>query len=178
LTILDKLVDIAILAVLAVLGVYIYIISHAAILAAFIILLSSSILLHIPYNLGASLIKRTRKFKKLKSYPVTLKDSLRISLLSYLIYATLGAQAYLIFQMLGVEGLNLLMVMAGIACLALSSLIPVTIGGVGLREAVAVFVFGGIGVASSTSALFSILYTLVSLGATTAVGIYYLLRNA
>ncbi len=85
-------------------------------------------------------------------------------------------QGFIILRMLGTEALSFWAVLGIVSLMSFSSVIPITIGGLGLREALAAFLLLSFGIAAEKAVLFSLLYTAVSYAPIVAFGTYYIIR--
>ena len=78
---------------------------------------------------------------------------------SALIWIFFSFSAFFILKSLGISNTPLLVIIVAVPLMALSSLLPISLGGVGVREAVAISLFLAIGVAVEKSLVFSLIYT-------------------
>lgn len=81
---------------------------------------------------------------------------------SALIWLFLSITAFFVLNALSIPSVPLLIVMIAVPLMALSSQLPISFGGVGIRELVAIYLFSAIGIATEKSAVFSLIYTFVS----------------
>ena len=174
--VVDKIFDLAALLGLAFLG------------TAFLdIDMPFSGLLVLPFALYAAILVLTwlffNKTLKLAKYfiPGKYKDSIRLlritrefylsSLgMSFLIWAFLSMTAFFVLKALGIAEISLLTVIVAVPLMALSSQIPISLGGIGVRELVAIYFFSIMGVAAEKSAAFSLIYTFVSFAVPAVIG--------
>ncbi len=177
---LDKLMDISTVLVFSVLGGYFLLGQKSWLLPIFMLLFLFSLFFYLPYNL---LLKLSFYLPLLKRYAYYLRDyklsvsfSLKLSLLSYLIWLSLALQGFIILRMMGAEALSFWAVVGIVSLMSFSSFLPITIGGLGLREALAAFLLLSFGIAAEKAVLFSLLYTAVSYAPIIACGIYYIIR--
>lgn len=66
--------------------------------------------------------------------------------------------------------------MIAVPLMALSSQLPISFGGIGVRELVAVYLFSTIGIAAEKSAAFSLIYTFVSFIVPAIIGAFLYLK--
>ncbi len=177
---LDKLMDISTVLVFSTLGAYFLFGQKNWLLLLFIILFLFSLFFYMPYNLflrfSSYLPLLKRYFSSLRDYNLPFSSSLRLSLLSYLIWLSLALQGFIILWMMGTETLSFWAVLGVVSLMSFSSFIPITIGGLGLREALAAFLLLSFGIAAEKAVLFSLLYTAVSYAPIVAFGIYYIIK--
>lgn len=177
---LDKLMDISTVLVFSILGAYFLFGQKNWLLFLFIIIFLFSLFFYLPYNillkLSAYLPMLKRYSSSLSEYTLSFFSSLRLSLLSYLIWLSLALQGFIILRMMGTEALSFWAVLGIVSLMSFSSFIPITIGGLGLREALAAFLLLSFGIAAEKAVLFSLLYTAVSYAPIVAFGIYYIIK--
>ncbi len=177
---LDKLMDISTVLVFSVLGAYFLFGQKNWLLLLFIIIFLFSLFFYLPYNLflkfSSYLPLLKRYSSSLRDYKLSFSSSLKLSLLSYLIWLSLALQGFIILRMMGTEALSFWAVLGIVSLMSFSSFIPITIGGLGLREALAAFLLLSFGIAAEKAVLFSLLYTAVSYVPIVAFGIYYIIR--
>ncbi len=177
---LDKLMDISTVLVFSILGAYFLFGQKNWLLFLFIIIFLFSLFFYLLYNillrLSFYLPLLKRYFSSLGEYKLSFSSSLRLSLLSHLIWLSLALQGFIILRMMGIEALSLWAVLGVVSLMSFSSLIPLTVGGLGLREALAAFLLLSFGIAAEKAVLFSLLYTAVSYLPIVAFGIYYIIR--
>lgn len=78
---------------------------------------------------------------------------------SAVIWIFFSFSAFFILKSLGISNTPLLVIIVAVPLMALSSLIPISLGGIGVREAVAISLFLAIGMAVEKSLVFSLIYT-------------------
>lgn len=105
-----------------------------------------------------------------KLYTLTLAYSLVI----WIVYVFEG---FFILKALGLTNPSISGLMIVIALMALSSAVPVTFGGIGIREIVAIYFLLLLGIPTETAALFSIFYTVISFGTPGVIGTFYYLKE-
>ncbi len=88
---------------------------------------------------------------------------------SVLIWAILSLQGFFISKALYMD-ISFSSMLAIIPLMALSSMVPVSIGGFGIREIIAIYFFAPLGVPPEKSVLFSIINTFVSFGIPAIIG--------
>ena len=88
---------------------------------------------------------------------------------SVLIWTILSLQGFLISKALYMD-LSFSSMLAIIPLMAFSSMVPFSIGGIGVREAIAIYFFMPFGVTPEKSVLFSIINTFVSFGIPAIIG--------
>ena len=177
---LDKLMDISTVLVFSVLGAYFLFGQKSWLLLIFAILFLFSLFFYLPYNLLLKLSFYLPLLKRysssLREYKLSLSSSLKLSLLSYFIWLSLALQGFIILRMMSAEFLSFWAVLGIVSLMSFSSFIPLTIGGLGLREALAAFLLLSFGIAAEKAVLFSLLYTAASYAPIVAFGIYYIIR--
>src|SRR3989338_11225922 len=82
--------------------------------------------------------------------------------ISAAIWLFISAAAFFVLKSMDIPSVSLLIVMIAVPLMALSSQLPISFGGVGIRELVAIYLFSIIGIATEKSAVFSLMYTFVS----------------
>lgn len=82
-------------------------------------------------------------------------------LYSALIWLTLSMQGFFVSEALYMD-LPFFVVLTLVPLMAISSMIPISIGGIGVREIIAIYFFQPFGVPAEKAALFSLIYTFVS----------------
>lgn len=179
--ILDKFFDIYVICILSVLGFYFILGKDARLLLIFLVLLASSMFFYVPYNMMLGIaphIKLLRNFSgNMPDYKLNFRSSIFISSLSYVIWLSLALQAFIILRMFGVTNLGFAEAVGIVSLMAFSSFIPVTIGGLGLKEGLAIILLSGSGVAAEKSVIFSLMYTLVNYAVIIPVGLYLLWKK-
>lgn len=177
---LDRLMDISTVLVFSILGAYFFFGQNNWLLVLFIIIFLFSLFFYLPYNILLKLSSYLPLLKRYSSslgeYKLSFSPSLRLSLLSYLIWLSLALQGFIILRMMGTEALSFWAVLGTVSLMSFSSFIPITIGGLGLREALAAFLLLSFGIVAEKAVLFSLLYTAVSYAPIVAFGIYYIIR--
>src|SRR3989338_2217198 len=177
---LDKLMDISTVLVFSVLGAYFLFGQKSWLLLIFAILFLFSLFFYLPYNLLLKLSFYLPLLKRysssLREYKLSLSSALKLSLLSYYIWLSLALQGFIILRMMSAEFLSFWAVLGIVSLMSFSSFIPLTIGGLGLREALAAFLLLSFGIAAEKAVLFSLLYTAASYAPIVAFGIYYIIR--
>lgn len=88
---------------------------------------------------------------------------------SLLIWLFIGLQAFFVLKAIGVSP-SLYLVMGLIPLMAISSMIPISIGGVGVRELVAISFLLVAGVSVEKSTIFSLFFTLINVVLPTIIG--------
>jgi glycosyltransferase 2 family protein len=111
--------------------------------------------------------------KKLKSRFVDINLTREIYLSSFIyslgIWLILSIQGFIVLNSLGITT-SLFTVISLIPLMALSSLVPFSLGGIGIRELIAISFLVTIGISADKAAIFSILYTLISSGIPAIIG--------
>ena len=130
-----------------------------------ILVFFDNVLKIIPYFLP------TRYKGSLKRMVLTRKLYLESIILSLVIWIILSIQAFFIIKSLGVS-VSFFMIISVVPLMALSSLIPISIGGIGVREVIAIFFFLLIGVTAEKSTVFSLLYTFITAGIPAITGTF------
>ena len=112
-----------------------------------------------------------KKYKE-KSENISLnkKFSFRTFFISIIVWFLLCIQALLVLNSLGNSQIQFHLLIALVPLMALSSMIPISIGGIGTREIVAVYFFSLIGLPAEKSVTFSLLYTFVTIGFVAIIG--------
>ena len=96
--------------------------------------------------------------------------------LSALVWLFLSIAAFFVLKALAIPSVSLLMVMIAVPLMALSSQLPISFGGVGIRELVAIYLFSAIRIATEKSAVFSLIYTFVSFIVPAIIGAFLYLK--
>jgi glycosyltransferase 2 family protein len=96
---------------------------------------------------------------------------LKSFLFSLIIWAILSLQAFFILKSLGIS-VSLIVTMSVVPLMALSALVPISLGGIGVREIIAISFFMMMGIGAEKSAVFSLLYTFVGAGLPAIVGAF------
>lgn len=131
----------------------------------FVFLFFDKFLTFVPYFLPK---KYREGFKKIALTRIIYLKSILISLVIWLI---LSIQAFLILNSLEVKT-SLLITITAIPLMALSAIVPISIGGIGVRELIAISFFSLLGVSAEKSAIFSLLYTFISSGIPAIAGAF------
>lgn len=177
--IIDKLFDIVTIVTFSFMGLYI-IFNNSLFLVLFVLSFLLSMVIHWPFNSAIELIKHLPYLKSYAKegikYKINHRDSIKLMLLSYLIFLLFGMQAYVILIMLNGSAFNYLIAVSMVCLMTFSSFVPITFAGVGLREAIAVYLLAIIGISASKAALFSLGFTVVSLGVAAIIGVYYIIK--
>ena len=105
-----------------------------------------------------------------KKFSINRKFYIKALLFSICLWIISTIQAFFIIKAVGVTSLSFFMVMGTITLMAISSMIPVSIGGVGVREVVAVSFLLMIGVPAEKSTAFSLMYTFITFGIPAIIG--------
>lgn len=97
---------------------------------------------------------------------------------SMLTWLALILQAFFIAKALNITQISFIDVMIIVPLMALSSVLPVSIGGIGVREIVAIYFFSNLGVPIEKSAAFSLINTFIAFVMPAAIGaILYLSKK-
>ncbi|MBI2523114.1 flippase-like domain-containing protein [Candidatus Woesearchaeota archaeon] len=112
----------------------------------------------------------------LEPLSITRKIYLSSLGISFLIWIFLSAAAFFILKSMDIPAVSLLIVMIAVPLMALSSQLPISFGGIGVRELVAVYLFSTIGIAAEKSAAFSLIYTFVSFIVPAIIGAFLYLK--
>lgn len=96
---------------------------------------------------------------------------------SLLIWLIISVQAFFILLSLGIS-LPLPALISIVPLLTLSSMLPISIGGIGIREAISIYFLLNFSVSAENSALFSLLLTFSGLGIPAAIGAVLYARKA
>ena len=88
----------------------------------------------------------------------------KILLYSLIIWAIYTSEAFFILKSLGVNTVPVSGVMGALSLMALSSAIPISLGGIGVREIAAISFLLILGVEAEKSAVFSLIFTFISFG--------------
>jgi len=96
--------------------------------------------------------------------------------MSFLIWVILSAAAFFILRSLGIFEASLTAVMIAVPLMAFSSQLPISFGGIGIRELAAIYFLSSIGVTPGKSAAFSLIYTFVSFVAPAIIGAVFYAR--
>ncbi|MBI2653389.1 flippase-like domain-containing protein [Candidatus Woesearchaeota archaeon] len=112
-----------------------------------------------------------KKYKiNFKKFSINRKFYIRSLLFSVCIWVISTIQAFFIIKALGILSLSFFMVMGLITLMAISSMIPISIGGVGVREVVAISFLLMTGVPAEKSTTFSLMYTFITFGIPAIIG--------
>lgn len=124
----------------------------------------------LPWFWGSARLLPFSYGRRLSRFVLSRSVFARASLLSVLIWLGLGLQAYLVLISLAGPSADYLTVLAAVSLMTIFSMIPISFGGIGVRELVAVKFFSYMGVAPETSVIFSLLYSFISSGAVAILG--------
>jgi|TARA_Y100000310_G_C20702327_1_gene831034 hypothetical protein len=91
-------------------------------------------------------------------------------LFSLLIWITLSTEAFFILKALNFLSPSFYVVISIVPLMALSSMLPISIGGMGVRELISIYFLSVIGIQAEKSVIFSLIYTLVSAGIPAIMG--------
>ena len=196
----DRLIDIVMLVLIAAAGIFLFsVFYHIEILSAFIVLLiAAGIACGIAVIANKSLLSRIlrpffnlfipAKYKeKVSQYYHDFYDglfafcrhrkafalALSVALLSWLPPFVYG---YLLAQSIGIP-LPLSDVAVVIPIISLLDLLPISVAGIGTRDAALIFLFGLQGVSAESAVAFSILYLFLSYWLVALVGAAFWIRN-
>lgn len=112
-----------------------------------------------------------KKYKSnIKNLSITRKFYIKSLLLSILLWLILCIQAFFILKALNVPQISFYAVAAVVPLMALSSMLPISIGGIGVREIVAISFFSLIGAPAEKSAVFSLMFTFATFGVISVIG--------
>jgi glycosyltransferase 2 family protein len=98
------------------------------------------------------------------------KIYLNSMMFSALIWLTLSIQAFFILSALNLPSVSFYAIMIIVPLMALSSMLPISIGGIGLREVVAMYFFLLLGIQAEKSVSFSLIYTFLTFGIPAMIG--------
>jgi len=107
--------------------------------------------------------------ERFKNINLTRKVFLSSIALSFGIWIVLSIQAFLILNSLGIST-SILIVISIVPLMALSSIVPFSLGGIGIREIIAISFLLVIGITAEKSAIFSLFYTFISTGVPAIIG--------
>lgn len=111
-----------------------------------------------------------KKYKEsIRSFPITRLVYAKLMLFSLFFWIALSVQAVFILKALG-GSIPLLLMMGFVPLMAFSSMLPISIGGFGVREAVAIYLLSIAGIPIEKSAVFSLIYALITLGIPAIMG--------
>ena len=105
-----------------------------------------------------------------KNFNIDRAVYIKSLLLSFLIWVVLSIQAFFIIKSLGISSIPLYAIMGVVPLMALSSVIPISIGGLGVREVIAMSFFIPLGIPIEKSAMFSLIYTFIGMGISAIIG--------
>ena len=118
--------------------------------------------------LASSLLPKKYK-ESIRSFPITRLFYAKLMLFSLFFWITLSVQAFFILKSLG-SSIPLFLMMGFVPLMAISSMLPISIGGFGVREAVAIYFLSIAGISVEKSAVFSLVYALITLGIPAIIG--------
>tara|TARA_Y100000310_G_C20701447_1_gene830348 strand:+ start:4129 stop:5022 length:894 start_codon:yes stop_codon:yes gene_type:complete len=118
--------------------------------------------------------KFKESFGKLR---ITRRFYIRSLIFSLFIWLTLSLQAFFVIKALSVQQVSFYVIVVVVPLMAISSMIPVSLGGLGVREVVAIYFLSLLGVPAEKSAIFSLLYTFLAFGIPAAIGAVLFLRR-
>lgn len=119
-----------------------------------------------------------RKYKDdLKLLRITRRFYLASLGLSFLIWFFLSVAGFFILKALDASEISLLIAIIVVPLMALSSQLPISLGGIGVREVVAIYALSFIGIAAEKSIVFSLIYTFVSLGIPAIIGVILYIKS-
>lgn len=174
---LDKIFDFAALLGFALIGLSFFDFGIPVSPAIFVILFISYILfLSVCFFFPEKLVKFAkffvpRKYKNKLNLFLGFNRTYLLSLgFSALIWLFLSIVAFFILNALSIPSVSLVVLMVAVPLMALSSQLPISFGGVGIRELVAIYLFSLIGIATEKSAVFSLMYTFVILVVPAIIG--------
>ena len=166
---LDKIFDVAALLGFALIGLSFFDFGIPVSPAIFVILFILYLLfLSVCFFFPGKLVKFAKFFvpKKYKNELNLFSEFNRTYILSLgfsaLIWLFLSLVAFFVLKALAIPSVSLVIVMIAVPLMALSSQLPISFGGLGIRELVAIYLFSIIGIATEKSAVFSLMYTFVS----------------
>jgi hypothetical protein len=102
---------------------------------------------------------------------MTRKIYLSSIIISLLVWVILSIQAFFIMLALGIPS-SLFVTITIVPLMAIATLIPVSIGGIGVREVIAIYSLLIIEVSPEKSAIFSLIYTFIGAGVPAIIGIF------
>lgn len=112
-----------------------------------------------------------KKYKiNFKKFSINRKFYIKSLLFSVCIWVISTIQAFFIIKALGILSLSFFMVMGLITLMAVSSMVPISIGGVGVREVVAISFLLMTGIPAEKSTAFSLIYTFITFGIPAVIG--------
>lgn len=173
--IIDKAFDIAILILLALMGSLFIgnIIWHKLLITAFIFYIIILVMIFIYYNKFFEIVGRflPNKFKSgLKNINIDRQLYIKSLLLSLSIWAVYILQAFFILKALDVSKLPIYIITSLVPLMALSSIIPISIGGIGVREIISIYFLSAMNIQAEKSAVFSLIYTFIGAGLPAIIG--------
>lgn len=172
----DKIFDVIAMAFLGLLGFSLLGISKWKVpfIAGFVLYLIALILIFIYFEKVIASMPRfiPKKYKEgFSKINLTKGIYLKSLLISLVIWIILSIQAFFILKSLGVNA-SLFITITAVPLMALSSLVPISIGGIGIRELIAISFFSLLGVGAEKSAVFSLTYTFISSGIPAIAGAF------
>jgi glycosyltransferase 2 family protein len=169
--VIDKLFDIIVLVLFGLIGLSLFweiFVEFNYFIFAFVVYALVLILVFVFFDKVIKLLPK--KFKNnLKGLKIDRIFYFKSMFLSMVIWLILGIEAFLILKALGVS-VSFFLIIIVVPLMALSSLLPISIGGIGVREVVAIFFFSFIGIEAEKSTVFSLLYMFISFGISAIVG--------
>tara|TARA_Y100000310_G_scaffold202413_1_gene202570 strand:+ start:7190 stop:8128 length:939 start_codon:yes stop_codon:yes gene_type:complete len=108
--------------------------------------------------------------QKLKNFNFSRKIYLKALGYSFLIWSTYIIESIFIFKALNISNIPVSGIMVVVSLMALGSLIPISFGGIGVRELIASSFLLILGITPEISVTFAILYTIISFGFPSLVG--------
>lgn len=112
-----------------------------------------------------------KKYKNsFKNLNINGKVYVKSLLFSVFIWLTSSIQAFFVIKALGITQISFYAIVGAVTLMALSSLLPISFGGIGVREVVAISFFLHLGVPAEKSVIFSLLYTFVTFAVPAIIG--------
>jgi len=108
----------------------------------------------------------TKKFSLDNLNSVVMVKAMAFSIVSWLVF---GLQAFLIAYAMKIN-IGFIAILTIVPLMALSSMLPISIGGLGVREIVTIYFLLPLGITAEKAAVFSLLYTFASLGMLSIAG--------
>ena len=110
--------------------------------------------------------KYKESFKRMKFSRMLYLKSIVLSLIIWVILST---QASFILKSLGMSS-SLLLAISIVPLMALANFVPISLGGIGIREVIAISFFIVIGISAEKSIVFSLMYTFITAGVPALIG--------
>lgn len=145
-------------------------------------LIASFILIVLGFIYLENFLKIIQKFipqkykESLKNFSIDRRFYVKSLFYSILIVVTYVIEAFFILKALGVGSPSIYGIMVVFPLMALSSMLPISIGGIGIREVVAISFFLLLGIPMEKSAIFSLMQVFLSSGIPAILGIFFYLN--